>query len=243
MPVQLGQTSGLAQFTPELQERMFRMGVDGIDITNGLPRREPNPEYVERMKTLENVYNMVQNGELVPRENVVYQAPVQQPVVQHAPVQVQNEPVAQSTQTEPTDEFMKMLFPENNVVNNQQQVTQQVAPVLNEQPKINWDEVVIEQQNLLRNEAVKQGIRGEEVMQWMGQLTPQDYVELYKTLNRQAMQQPVQQPVRQNNSSLINWNNNTQTQQYVPSIADMPGANVTTVRQNDARPAHPFGLR
>jgi len=166
MPVQLGQANGLAHFTPELQEQLFRRGVDGIDITNGLPRREPNPEYVERMKTLENVYNMVQSGELVPRENVVYQAPVQQPVVQHAPVQVQNEPVAQTNQNESTDEFMKMLFPENNAVNNQQQVAQQVAPVLNEQPKINWDEVVIEQQNLLRNEAVKQGIKGEEVMQY-----------------------------------------------------------------------------
>ena len=85
MSLQLGQTNtmkGIEQFTPEIQEQLFRRGVDGIDITNGIPRRGPSPEQMEELNRLRAIDNMVQNGELIPRQNM------QRPVYQQTPVQL-----------------------------------------------------------------------------------------------------------------------------------------------------------
>jgi hypothetical protein len=259
MSVQLGQNSGIAQFTPELQQKLFERGVNGIDITNGIPRRQPSPEYLERMQTLENVYDMVQKGELVPKSTIpVRETPnqqtyiQQQPVVQNAPVNVQNETNVQSNENAQQDDIMKMLFPEqSNPVPPVNPVVNQVPAVSdgttqNATPKINWEEIVYEQQNMLVNTAAKQGVRGESVLEWMGQLKPEDYVEMYKAYQSyrpEQQQMPVTNTIQNQNQSLINWSQNQQVQQYAPSIADLPGANITTVRRDDTRPAHPFGLR
>lgn len=242
MPVQLGQSIGLSQFTPEVQQQMFERGIKGIDLTNGFPKREPNPEYVEKIRTLENVYDMVQRGDLVPKDNVRYvqSQPTYEPVVQNVPAVVQNEVQAQSNSNGSSDDLMKMLFPESVVTQPQAQVQQQVqqpTPVQNEQPKINWEEVVYEQQNMLRSEAVKNGVRGEDVMGWMEKLTPRDYVDMFRMFNNQQSAPVQEQP----KSTGINWNNNNQ-RQIVPSIADLPGSNVATVQRDNARPDHPFGL-
>ena len=244
MPVQLGQSIGLSQFTPEVQQQMFERGIKGIDLTNGFPRREPNPEYVEKIRTLENVYDMVQRGDLVPKENIrpVQSYPsYQEPVVQNVPVIAQNEPQIQNNSNESGDDLMKMLFPESVVAQPQapvQQQVQQPTPIKNEQPKINWEEVVYEQQNMLRSEAVKNGVAGEEVMGWMEKLTPKDYVDMYRMFNSNRQNVPVQTQPKPTN---INWGNNNQ-RQILPSIADLPGSNVAVVQRDNARPSHPFGL-
>ena len=92
---------------------------------------------------------------------------------------------------------------------------------------------------MLRGEAAKYGINGDEVINWMGQFTPKDYVDLFMAFrneqNQNQPQTPVQQQVPQSsNASLVNWANGQS--QYPPSIADLPGANVTTVLPSPLSP-------
>ena len=234
MAIQLGPNEF---FTPEQQDMMFRRGVEGIDVSNGFQQRGIDPKDMEQLRVMGNVYDMVQRGDLVPRQNLerpvqtqpaYQQNQVQQPVVQNAPVQVQNElPVSNNVQE---DDLMRQLFPdqykapEAPVAQVQQSAPQQNV-TQSEQPKINWEEVIYEQQNVLRSEAAKNGIESEHIMEWMGQLTPADYVELFKQVVGNAQSQQVQQ------APAIQWQNQNY-QQMPPSIGDVPSANIGAVKRD-----------
>lgn len=252
-------------FTPEVQERLIREGIYGRDLTNGIPKPQVNPEYAERMKTLENIYNMVQSGELVPKANVQYQQPVQQnfsqqvqyqqPVVQNAPVNnVQNENV--SSNSEDNNDLLE-LFGVNKpsvqqpVANYNQQQAVNSNSVVNsgnppEQQVINWEDTINRQQQLLRTEAVKHGINGDEVLKWMEGLTHTDYVNAYRaSMAANAQQQQVQQQQVQqqtnSNPNLIDWA--ATRNKIAPSIVDLGDSfNSVSANYSSESNSHPFGL-
>lgn len=260
MPVNLAQNADF--FTPEVQMKMFERGVNGIDISNGIPQRRPDITQTQEFKEMQNIYQMVQNGDLVPK-NLIQQTQVQQPQysqpveTQYVPAtQVQSEQQIQQEVQNPDNDLMKILFPERvQPAPVAQAPVQQVAPQQtyqqNEPPSINWEEVIQEQQNTMLQESAKRGIKGEEVMQWMGQLAPADYLEMYQMFNQR--QQPVQQipvqqqvvqqaPVYNQNNGMITWANNHNQEQYAPSIADMPGSEPVTAYRSQSNSNHPFGL-
>lgn len=249
-------------FTPEVQEQLIRNGIYGRDITNGIPKPQVDPNQIERTKTLENIYNMVQNGELVPRANVQYQQPVAQnvqqtqtqyvqPVVQNAPVNnVQNDNVSSDNSKDNSDllELLGMSQPsvqQNNTVNNQQYNVSNNGNTQENNPRgqqvINWEDTIIQHQQLLRTEAAKQGINGDEVLKWIENLSHADYIEAFKASRpTHVQQQPVQQQTT-GNPNLIDWT--ASRQRLAPSIVDI-GDSYESVYANNSNEKnnHPFGL-
>jgi hypothetical protein len=227
MAINLGASAGIRQgvfFSPEEQLRMQEVGVNGIDVTHGLRTRvEPviTSEMFEELQRLQNISSMVDSGDLVPKDIAYqqYQSQNQNNQPQQASVRQNdyNGYSNQNTENNQERDWMDILgikdvgssFQESN-----QQPSNVPNTVQNEQPAIQWEDVIRDQRNALLNESARHGIKGDEIIEWMSSLKPENYVQLFKNST-----QSQNDNYNQNQSQ---WNE----QQIVPSIGDMPNAYV-----------------
>lgn len=189
---------------PQEQMEMMKRSINGVNISDYMDARDARqnervqyqPSQNNEDARIRGIVDMVESGELVHRNQIP------NPVIQQQPYQAMNNSQTSvsaqgmiSNAEVGNNNIMNELFGISNANGNGSnganaqnmgmqnvQSTTQGSPV--QQP--GYDDIMREQLNVFSQESVRHGIKPDELINFVSQLTPSDYISLYKAGSQQA---------------------------------------------------------
>jgi hypothetical protein len=226
-----------AAFTPEAQLATMQQALYGTNVNNGIPVKQPEQPQLsyEDMMAIEKARNyedMIRNGSLTVNAPKLYGQPNNQQYAQQDQVQSQQSNSSPGMNDGKSDsdllnELLGIGNPssiQDNTNAKSDHSRQNAAPI---------ETVVQENVNRLYTEAVQQGVNGNDVINFIQNISPKDYVDLFRAY-KQYQTQPSQPQNAMNSQG--SYQSGRVVGQYSPSIA-VAGNGMPNRRQ---QPANPF---